>query len=109
MAQFTGPNKGRNVVRASLTPEAKRALDALVREYDMTLQGLLGRILQWFIEQDRMVQLTALGLLPRDQVRPIVSLLFEQQLQQMDDADALEMVERLAAATRAEQQRRAAT
>jgi len=74
--------KGRTTVKASVTYEAKRLLDEAADKLGMKHQEFFGRLLEWFTEQDEMVQLIAVKQIPESHVDDIVTLLYRQRCEE---------------------------
>ncbi len=69
----------RNIVSAVLSGEAKRRLAEVAESLGMKQQELLGRLLEWYTEQDRLVQLIAVKQIPEDYTGDVVDLLYRKR------------------------------
>jgi len=56
----------RQVIRIAITERAKASVERACRDLGMSQQELTSRVFEWFADQDRSVQLAALGLLPEE-------------------------------------------
>jgi len=57
----------------------KKHLEQLAHDLRMTQQGLLGRLVEWVIEQERLVQLVALKQLTGQDAEDVVDLLYRKR------------------------------
>ena len=92
-----------HVIKASLSPAGKRALDIVAHELGMPLQELNGRLLLWFQGQNRLLQLVILGLIPDTNVADVLGLVGAHYMSQdaneappLTPADAKRIVRRVA-------------
>ena len=86
--------KNRSVVKASLSlsPAGKRSLDASAAALGMKQQELLGRLLDWFQGQERLIQLIAVKQIPDGETGDIVELLMRRRDPKVADATLEVMV-----------------
>ena len=68
----------RVVVRIQLDLEAKEALDGLCDRRGMTQIAVMSRLVDWFIKQDEIIQLAALGVLSPQVTGPLARKILER-------------------------------
>jgi hypothetical protein len=72
----------RDIIKIAITPQAKRAIEAVCERYGMSQIELASRLYTWLADQDEVLQAAVLGILP-DSVAPDVA---EMVLQRMADS-----------------------
>ena len=68
----------RSIVRIQLDRAAKERLEQLCKHRGMTQIAVMSRLVEWFVEQHEVIQLSALGLIPRELAAPAATMLLEQ-------------------------------
>jgi len=63
-----------NIVSVQLSPQGKAALDKACNDRGMTIKSLLGRLLDWFVEQDKTSQAIVLGQVEARDVTSVADL-----------------------------------
>lgn len=63
-----------NIVSVQLSPQGKAALDKACNDRGMTIKSLLGRLLDWFVEQDKTGQAIVLGQVEARDVTSVADL-----------------------------------
>ena len=66
------------IVSVSLPPEGKAALDKLCNERGMTIKSLLGRLITWFVSQDKTAQAITLGQIEAKDVKNVAELMLRR-------------------------------
>ncbi len=72
--KLTG-RKRPNIVSIHLPPEGKAALDKACNDRGMTIKSLLGRLIDWFVEQDKTSQAITLGQLEAKDVKGVADVM----------------------------------
>lgn len=67
--------KERDVVKASLAPDAKQLFDQAVEQLGMKQQVALGRLIRWFTRQDQLTQVLLMGNVPEADVPDFAALI----------------------------------
>ena len=63
-----------NIVSVHLSPQGKAALDKACADRGMTIKSLLGRLIGWFVEQDKTSQAIVLGQVEARDVTSVADL-----------------------------------
>jgi len=63
-----------NIVSVHLSPQGKAALDKACNDRGMTIKSLLGRLIDWFVEQDKTSQAILLGQVEARDVTSVADL-----------------------------------
>ena len=71
--KLTG-RKRPNIVSVHLSPQGKAALDKACADRGMTIKSLLGRLIDWFVEQDKTSQAIVLGQVEARDVTSVADL-----------------------------------
>ena len=71
--KLTG-RKRPNIVSVHLSPQGKAALDKACNDRGMTIKSLLGRLIDWFVEQDKTSQAILLGQVEARDVTSVADL-----------------------------------
>ena len=71
--KLTG-RKRPNIVSVHLPPKGKAALDKACDDRGMTIKSLLGRLIDWFVEQDKTSQAIVLGQVEARDVTSVADL-----------------------------------
>ena len=71
-------NAKRAILRIQLDLAAKQHLDRLSKTLGMTQISIMSRLVEWFVRQNQLVQLCAMGALSSDLSAPLAKDLLEQ-------------------------------
>jgi hypothetical protein len=69
----------RSILRIQLDRGAKESLERLCQDRGMTQIAVMSRLVDWFIQQDEIVQLGVLGVLSPDLISPLARRLLERK------------------------------
>ena len=64
-----------NIVSVHLTPQGKAKLDKVCADRGMTIKSLLGRLIDWLVQQDKTSQAIVLGQVEARDVRDLGDLI----------------------------------
>ena len=70
--------KKREIVRMGLTVGAKQKLDNIAAAKDMKLIGVLSRLVEWFVDQDKTLQSVVLGLIDEKDAPEVLGLIHKR-------------------------------
>jgi hypothetical protein len=68
----------RSILRIQLDRSAKEGLDRVCDQRGMTQIALMSRLVNWFVRQDEVIQISVLGLLSPELGAPLARRLLEQ-------------------------------
>jgi ubiquinone biosynthesis protein COQ9 len=68
----------RVIIRLELTPQAKKALEDVCNNNGMTQVSVSSRLVEWFAQQQNMLQAAILGHYPKDIERDIAELILKR-------------------------------
>lgn len=63
-------------VNATITKGTNEQINAIAHEFKMHKKYVFGRILDWFVQQDQMLQSTVLGRIPEDYMSDVTAAMF---------------------------------
>jgi len=72
----------RAVLRIQLDPSAKQHLDRLAKTRGMTQISIMSRLVEWFVKQNEVIQLAALGVVSEEFTGPLARRLLERIAEQ---------------------------
>jgi len=68
----------RAILRIQLNLEAKEGLERICEQRGMTQISVMSRLMEWFVQQDEVIQLSVLRLLPAELAAPAARRLLER-------------------------------
>jgi len=81
---------GHHSVKVALSDEGLGRLHEATERFGMTQMQLVGRLLDWFLSQDRWIQLIAIKQIEEDQTPGIVELLYREQCAKKQVTEAMD-------------------
>ena len=78
----------RAILRIQLDHAAKEGLEQFCHERGMTQIAMMSRLVSWFVVQDDVIQLSVLGLLPKEIAVPAARRLLERMSNNATSSDA---------------------
>jgi hypothetical protein len=71
-------NGKRAILRVQLDADAKTRLIELCERRGMTQIAVMSRLIEWFVRQDEVIQVSVLGLLSQEHCAPLAHRLLQQ-------------------------------